>query len=1009
MFILFLCKNITKKIIDSHQFLKTNKHLLTNQNNLTMKKNSIFQGLLMMYALSIGGSIFAQTPGERARITSNYDKQKMTKLSADIFAREKKEKANALEFAKKNNVPVTLRLKDGGFAELQKIVNGKPVYYRTFNVAAAKSTRTNHLHTGGSLGLNLNGQNMTAYVWDGGHARVTHQEYDGTGGTNRVSVEDASTEGGTKLHYHAAHVTGTIAASGFTASAKGMAPQSRVRGYMWNNDLSEATTAAANGMLISNHSYGYRSKDDFGNNILPNYYPGAYIEDSRDWDNVMYNAPYYLMVVAAGNDGGSAITDSPLATGYDKLTGHATSKNNLVVANANDANIDTNGNLVSVSINSSSSQGPTDDLRIKPDITGNGTSVYSTFDSSDSAYNSITGTSMASPNVTGSLLLLQQHYNNLRGSYMRAATLKSLALHTADDAGTAGPDAKFGWGLLNTKRAAETISANGNNSMISELTLQPGQTYTITVNSDGVNKLMASIGWCDPAATASTALNSSAAVLINDLDVRISKSGTTYLPWRLTGVTTNGTGDNTKDPFERVEVTGASGQYTITVTHKGTLTGGSQNYTLIVTGVTNNATCNATVPTGTAISNIATTSATVNWSAVTNATYEVRYKATSATTWTTSSATTNSLALTGLTAGTAYEVQVSSLCSGGAASAFSSSTNFSTLSAADTVAPSVPTNLVASGTTSTSTNLSWTASTDNIAVTGYDIYQGGVLKGSSTTTSFAVTGLTASTTYSFTVRAKDSAGNVSATSSAVSVTTTSTTVTYCTSKGNSVVDEYIDYVALNGMTNTTGANAGYANFSATKIAPLPYGSNTITFSAGFTGSAYTEYWAVWIDYNKNGTFESTEKVVSGSSSSSGNLTGTFTVPTTALAGQTRMRVQMKYNAAPTACETFSYGEVEDYTVNVGSSTVNSVAQGIEIAEEANIYDMEVFPNPTEGTINVQMLDNRSVSYKVTNLMGQTLKAGKLNQEINVTDLASGIYILEVNDGHKSISKKFAKK
>lgn len=971
-----------------------------------MKKNSIFQGLLIMCALSTGGSFFAQTQRERAKITENYDKQKMAKLSVDIFAREKKDKASAFEFAKKNNIPVSLKLQDGGFAELQKIVNGKPIYYRTFNVAAALSTRTNHLHSGGSLGLSLNGQNMTAYVWDGGHARVTHQEYDGTGGTNRVSVEDAASEGGTKLNFHAAHVTGTIAASGFTASAKGMAPQSRVRGYMWNNDLSEATTAAANGMLISNHSYGYRS------DLVDDYYFGAYIEDSRDWDNLMFNAPYYLMVVAAGNDGSTNYNGAPLnpsLSQFDKLTGHATSKNNLVVANANDANIDANGNLVSVSINSSSSQGPTDDLRIKPDITGNGTGVYSTYASSDSAYASITGTSMASPNVTGSLLLLQQHHNNLRGSYMRAATLKSLALHTADDAGSAGPDANFGWGLLNTKRAAETITASGNSAIINELTLQPGQTYTINVNSDGVNKLMASIGWTDPAGTATTALNSSTAKLVNDLDIRISKSGTTYLPWRLTGVNTNGLGDNTKDPFERVEVTGASGQYTITVTHKGTLTGGSQNYSLIVTGVTNNTVCNATVPTGTAVSNVTTASASVNWSAVANATYEVRYKATAATTWITNSAATNSLALTGLTAGTAYEVQVRSLCAGGASSAFSASTNFTTTSASDTVAPSVPTNVTASGTTATSTNLSWTASTDNVGVTGYDIYQGGVFKGSSTTTSYAVTGLTASTTYSFTVRAKDAAGNLSASSSAVSVTTTGTTVTYCASKGNSVVDEYIDYVALNGMTNATGANAGYANFSATKIAPLPYGSNTITFSAGFTGFSYTEYWAIWIDYNKNGTFESTEKVVSGSSSSSGNLTGTFTVPATALAGQTRMRVQMKYGAAPTACETFSYGEVEDYTVNIGSSTVNSVTQGSEIANEVNNFDMDVFPNPTESSLSVRMVDNRSVSYKVYNLLGQTLKAGKLNQEINVSDLVSGMYILEVNDGQKTITKKFAKK
>jgi hypothetical protein len=54
---------------------------------------------------------------------------------------------------------------------------------------------------------------------------------------------------------------------------------------------------------------------------------------------------------------------------------------------------------------------------------------------------------------------------------------------------------------------------------------------------------------------------------------------------------------------------------------------------------------------------------------------------------------------------------------------------------------------------------------------------------------------------------------------------------------------------LGGIANTTGANAGYGNFTAL-TGNVPYGSNTILFSAGFSGSAYTEYWKIWIDYNK---------------------------------------------------------------------------------------------------------------------------------------------------------------
>ncbi|WP_046758687.1 S8 family serine peptidase [Kordia jejudonensis] len=634
-------------------------------------KNKYFSLGLLALGMFFAQNSFAQTTAEKQKIVSQYDVQKLGTLQNKFTAAQAQEKQKAIRMAQQNGWDIRKTLPDGTLIELQKVTpDGTPVYYTTFNVAAARSTRTDHLNNGGSLGLNLMGQNMTAYVWDGGVARASHQEYDGAGGNNRFSTGDSGA-----LNYHSAHVTGTIMASGVVANAKGMAPHANAIGYDWNSDLAEATSAASSGMLVSNHSYGFRG------DLVPDYYFGAYITESRDWDEIMFNAPNFLMVVAAGNDGNqNGYNGSPLGgnSSYDKLTGHSTSKNNLVVANAQDANIDASGNLISVSINSSSSEGPTDDFRIKPDITGNGTSVYSTYESSDTAYNSITGTSMASPNVAGSVLLLQQHYNNTNGSFARAATIKGIALHTADDAGSNGPDAIFGWGLMNSKRAAEAITTNGNESKIEELTLNSGQTYSITVDSDGTSPLLASISWTDRAGTATTATNSSTAVLVNDLDIRVSKAGTTYNPWRLTGVTTNGTGDNTVDPYERVDVSGASGTYTITVTHKGSLVGGSQNFSLIVTGLTGTpVVCNATTPTGVSTSAITTSGADVSWSTVTAATYDVRYRATGTSSWTTNAVATNNTTLSGLAASTSYEVQVRSKCTSGNSS-YSASVNFTT-------------------------------------------------------------------------------------------------------------------------------------------------------------------------------------------------------------------------------------------------------------------------------------------------------------------------------------------
>jgi bacillolysin len=330
----------------------------------------------------------------------------------------------------------------------------------------------------------------------------------------------------------------------------------------------------------------------------------------------------------------------------------------------------------------------------------------------------------------------------------------------------------------------------------------------------------------------------------------------------------------------------------------------------------------------------------------------------------------------------------------------------------DTQAPTAPTNLAASGTTSTATNLSWTASSDNIGVTGYDVYQGTTLKSTVTGTTYAVTGLTASTAYTFYVVAKDAAGNVSASSNVANVTTTGTTITYCASKGNSVADEFIDYVAIGGIANTTAGNGGYGNFTS-QTGNLPYGSNTIVLSAGFSGSAYTEYWRVWIDFNKNGTFETSEQVVAGSSSLSTNLSYTFTVPTTALAGPTRLRISMKYNAAPTACETFSYGEVEDYTVNIGGAAITGLTANTDASElgnENNIFDYAIYPNPASNSISVKMGDDRKTSYRIINYLGQPVDTGNLSgNDINVSRLSTGTYFVEVNDGQKTMTKILIKK
>ncbi|WP_431167753.1 GEVED domain-containing protein, partial [Tenacibaculum halocynthiae] len=264
----------------------------------------------------------------------------------------------------------------------------------------------------------------------------------------------------------------------------------------------------------------------------------------------------------------------------------------------------------------------------------------------------------------------------------------------------------------------------------------------------------------------------------------------------------------------------------------------------------------------------------------------------------------------------------------------------------------------------------------------------------------------------FSVKAKDAASNESSSSNVVNVTTLSNTVSYCASKGNNINYEWIDYVSFGGMTNTTGANGGYGDFTS-KTATVAQGStNQLIVSAGFTSTAYNEYYSIWIDYNQNGIFESSEKVASGNSTSSGNLSYNVNVPSGASLGTTRMRVSMKWNAAQTACESFSYGEVEDYTVNITSNVSRgTILDNVALLTNENVLDLMAYPSPAINFVQVKLASRAENStYRVTNTLGSVVLSGELNtSNLNVSKLNSGVYILEVNDGQKSLTTKFIKK
>jgi serine protease AprX len=531
--------------------------------------------LISVFCTSI---LFSQSKEDLKEVIKNTNVPELMELNKKFQAEyaERQERIN--DYLLKN--PQASRVIKDEFSkkEIYDVVNGEVSYYVTSNAGSSATIRTNRLYSGGSLGLNVQGQGMKAFVWDGGGARTTHVEFP----NNKVNIID-----GAALDDHATHVTGTIVAQGLTASLKGIAFDASADSYDWNNDYGEMSIEAASGMLVSNHSYW------IGQNARWNF--GAYDSRARSFDQIAFNAPFYLAVTAAGNDRNDSA--DPLIGpylnqkfGYNLIRGMQNGKNFLTVGAVSQVSNYTGPD--SVVMSPFSSWGPTDDGRIKPEIVAKGVSVRSTLVSSDTASGLKSGTSMASPAVTGAVVLMQQHYHNIFNNYMRAATVKGLLLHTADEAGIYdGPDYEYGWGLLNAEKAANVITGkNVGSTIIDELTLNNSQTYTRSITVNGTEPLMVSISWTDRPGTANNGVEDPTDLnLVNDLDVRVIKTdNTTYFPWTLDPANTFNapvrTQDNFRDNFEKVQVDNPGGTYNIVVTHKGTLTGGSQNFSLIVSG-----------------------------------------------------------------------------------------------------------------------------------------------------------------------------------------------------------------------------------------------------------------------------------------------------------------------------------------------------------------------------------------------------------------------------------------
>ncbi len=397
----------------------------------------------------------------------------------------------------------------------------------TRNLKTAQNMKASELWSGS---YNLNGENMNIGVVDGGSVRATHQEFnDNEVGriVNRSSVD---------TNFHATHVAGTIAADGDKSSARGMANRAKIYSYGFTDvAFADAVLKLYNsdGVLFSNHSYGYSDKIRLG----------EYDSEASTQDKAVSNNPFLNIFEAAGNDG--------------KISGYADF--GIIKGPGNSKNIFTIGalNVNSSGVAQLSSTGPVRDGRIKPDLSVRGEYVTSSTDEADDSYAMMSGTSMATPAATGAATLIAQQYKRTTGGYdIRHDILKSVMINTAIDKENIGPDYKVGFGMIDAKASVDVVKTIGSSSALvktSKVSHNEQKVYNFTLSNNALFKT--TVSWVDQPANPSNLVT-----LVNDIDMTLvnKTTGKTYYPYSLNKNNPNADAISTKpnrvDNVEQIEV-----------------------------------------------------------------------------------------------------------------------------------------------------------------------------------------------------------------------------------------------------------------------------------------------------------------------------------------------------------------------------------------------------------------------------------------------------------------------
>jgi len=427
------------------------------------------------------------------------------------------------------------------------------------------------VNTAQAAPYNLNGLGVVIAEWDIGWADGTHNDLAG-----RVTVGDT----GSTIMDHSTHVAGTAIGNGTNSGGRlrGMAPEANLITYEWPDNITELDNETFDAIVnhsavISTNSWGYLIN---GTNCLLH---GYYNFWSQNYDMIVdgkLDNNTITIVFSAGNE--EHDDDCPPYPWDQILPPGSTAKNTIAVgATYSDTNEHTYF----------SSRGPTDDGRIKPDVCAPGAQIGGDWGINSTipgqSYAVKLGTSMSAPAVSGCAALIYQDYRSTHSAINPTpAMVKALLIHTADDPGNTGPDYTYGWGLVNATAAADVIRSDNNPvQTLFEGVVNNSEVDTYNVYAPAGVELKATLVWTDEQGTVAAAK-----ALVNDLDLKITKSGSTHYPWLLDPANPGSPATTGVDSINNVEQilidASTSDTYTITVTGTS-IPMEPQPYSLIIT------------------------------------------------------------------------------------------------------------------------------------------------------------------------------------------------------------------------------------------------------------------------------------------------------------------------------------------------------------------------------------------------------------------------------------------